>query len=131
MATHAARKLRTVLGNAESVLAIELMVAASAMEWRHAVASLPDGGWRSPGAFQRHVGSQRDKIAASFGPGASRAYLHLRGKCDKDSRIAPLFKDEALDGRINQARRVIETGSLADAVGDLVRPVRPLAFQSI
>lgn len=131
MATHAARKLRTVLGNAESVLAIELMVAASALEWRHAVASLPEGGWKSPGAFQRHVESQGDKIAASFGPGASRAYLHLRGRGDGNSGIAPLFKDEQLDLRINQARRMIETGSLARAVGGLVRPVRPLAFQSI
>lgn len=34
MATTAARKLGTVVGNTESVLAIELMVAAQAVEWR-------------------------------------------------------------------------------------------------
>src|SRR4051812_49807640 len=34
MSTIAARKVRTVLRNAQSVLAIELLVAAQAVEWR-------------------------------------------------------------------------------------------------
>jgi histidine ammonia-lyase len=34
MSTHAARKMRTVLGNAQSVIAIELLAAAQAIEWR-------------------------------------------------------------------------------------------------
>ncbi len=34
MSTHAARKMRTVLHNAQSVLAIELLVAAQALDWR-------------------------------------------------------------------------------------------------
>jgi histidine ammonia-lyase len=34
MSTHAARKMRTILRNAENVLAIELLVAAQALDWR-------------------------------------------------------------------------------------------------
>ncbi|HUJ13796.1 MAG TPA: histidine ammonia-lyase [Thermoanaerobaculia bacterium] len=34
MSTHAARKMRTVLRNAENVLAIEFLVAAQALDWR-------------------------------------------------------------------------------------------------
>ena len=34
MSTHAARKMRTVLRNAQTVLAIELLVAAQAIDWR-------------------------------------------------------------------------------------------------
>jgi histidine ammonia-lyase len=34
MSTHAGRKMRTVLRNAENVLAIELLVAAQALDWR-------------------------------------------------------------------------------------------------
>jgi histidine ammonia-lyase len=34
MSTHAARKMRTVLRNTQHVLAIELMVAAQALDWR-------------------------------------------------------------------------------------------------
>src|SRR5438045_2920912 len=37
MSTHAARKLRTVVSNVEAVLAIELMTAAQAIEWRVAM----------------------------------------------------------------------------------------------
>jgi len=42
MATHAARKLSTVLGNAESVIAIELLAAAQAIEWRIAMPRYAD-----------------------------------------------------------------------------------------
>jgi histidine ammonia-lyase len=34
MSTHAARKLRTILHNVQSVIAIELLVAAQALDWR-------------------------------------------------------------------------------------------------
>ena len=37
MSTHAARKMRTILGNVQSVIAIELIVAAQAIEWRVAM----------------------------------------------------------------------------------------------
>src|SRR4051812_49833494 len=41
MSTIAARKVRTVLRNAQSVLAIELLVAAQAVEWRGGVEGGP------------------------------------------------------------------------------------------
>jgi histidine ammonia-lyase len=37
MSTHAARKMRSILANVQSVLAIELIVAAQAVEWRVAM----------------------------------------------------------------------------------------------
>jgi histidine ammonia-lyase len=46
MSLIAGRKLRTVLGNAQSVLAIELMVAAQAIEWRAGMGRDPNGAGR-------------------------------------------------------------------------------------
>src|SRR6185503_9937356 len=34
MSTHAARKLRTMIGNSQAVVAIELLTAAQAADWR-------------------------------------------------------------------------------------------------
>ena len=52
MSTHAARKMRTVLRNAQSVLAIELLVAAQALDWRIGMSVDPIG--------PRHVMSLQD-----------------------------------------------------------------------
>src|SRR5207248_10319402 len=41
MSTHAARKMRTVLRNAEDVLAIEFLVSAQALDWRIGMAMDP------------------------------------------------------------------------------------------
>ena len=37
MSTHAARRRRTILGNVQSVIAIQPIVAAQAIEWRVAM----------------------------------------------------------------------------------------------
>ena len=122
MATIAARKLRTVLRNAQAVLAIELMVAAQAIEWRTlAVNSDPQGvntprepfrAWEDAeaesGTFAAWVAAgNREPIAAWLGEGTRRAYQRIR------EHIEPMLTDRTLDGDIRKVRAVVEKGRIA------------------
>ncbi len=90
MATVAARKVRTVLRNAQSVLAIELLVAAQAVEWRVAMEIDPakprpqaSTDWQQAGreAEQFEEGTRperRQEIAAALGEGTRRIYIQVR-----------------------------------------------------
>ncbi len=124
MSTHATRKLRTVLGNLQSVLAIELLVAAQAVEWRVAMGIEPIV--RSTGIDQdektyhrtREVFKQaeaeaeefRQKTAPDHRPGIARqpgrgtgaAYLAVRGAAE------PMLADRTLDDDIRNVRRLVE-----------------------
>jgi histidine ammonia-lyase len=106
MATIAARKLRTVLRNAQSVLAIELLVAAQGVEWR--VAMEIDPARPRPGAStdweqadreaeqfeERTRPERRQEIAAALGEGTRQLYLHVR-------EAAPtMLRDRVLEGDI-------------------------------
>ncbi|HEV7241929.1 MAG TPA: histidine ammonia-lyase [Thermoanaerobaculia bacterium] len=111
MSTHAARKLRTVLSNVRSILAIELLTAAQAVEWR-AVFNY-DPNQPAPKLLElEHAEAQarqfedavRDKsanIATQLGTGTRELYLSVR----KAAR--PVFHDRPLDGDIRAARGLI------------------------
>jgi len=111
MSTHAARKLRTVLSNVRSILAIELLTAAQAVEWR-AVFNY-DPNQPAPKLLEiEHAEAQarqfedavRDKsanIATQLGTGTRELYLNVR----KAAR--PVFFDRPLDGDIRAARGLI------------------------
>ncbi|MGZ8730180.1 MAG: histidine ammonia-lyase [Thermoanaerobaculia bacterium] len=111
MSTHAARKLRTVLSNVRSVLAIELLTAAQAVEWR-AVFNY-DPNQPAPKLLEvKHAEAQarefedavRDKsanIATQLGTGTRELYLKIR------AAARPVFHDRPLDGDIRAARLVI------------------------
>jgi len=111
MSTHAARKLRTVLSNVRSILAIELLTAAQAVEWR-AVFNY-DPNQPAPKLLEiEHAEAQarqfedavRDKsanIATQLGTGTRELYLRVR----KAAR--PVFFDRPLDGDIRAARGLI------------------------
>jgi histidine ammonia-lyase len=111
MSTHAARKLRTVLSNVRSILAIELLTAAQAVEWR-AVFNY-DPNQPAPKLLElEHAEAQarqfedavRDKsanIATQLGTGTRALYLAVR----KAAR--PVFRDRPLDGDIRAARGLI------------------------
>lgn len=111
MSTHAARKLRTVLSNVRSILAIELLTAAQAVEWR-AVFNY-DPNQPAPRLLEiEHAEAQarqfedavRDKsanIATQLGTGTRELYLNVR----KAAR--PVFFDRPLDGDIRAARGLI------------------------
>jgi histidine ammonia-lyase len=111
MSTHAARKLRMVISNVEAVLAIELMTAAQAVEWR--VAMNLDPNQRAPRLlgveeaenqareFEDRVAGKSREIAKHLGSGTGSLYARVR-------EIAqPVFRDRPLDEDIRKLRLLI------------------------
>lgn len=111
MSTHAARKLRTVLANVRSVLAIELLTAAQAVEWR--VVFQYDPNQPAPKLlnfqhadaqarqFEEAVRDRAENIATQLGIGTRELYLRVR------AATSPVFADRPLDDDIRAARLVI------------------------
>ena len=123
MATIAARKLRTVIANAQATLAIELLLAAQAVEWRLAAGRMPGGsGAEEEVRFDEVTAPERRaEIAAGLGKGTGAAYLAIR------ERVAPLVEDRTLDEDVRQIRRALEDGSLEAAVeGALGKRLEPV-----
>jgi histidine ammonia-lyase len=124
MASIAARKVRTVLRNVQAVLAIELLVAAQAIEWRVAMEIDPTGqplpiersarlaaAATQAAEFRRGTTPERRPgIAAHLGRGTRRVYLAVR------DLAPPMYEDRTLDGDIRALRAALEDGSLADAL---------------
>ncbi len=122
MSTHAARKLRTVLRNVQAVLAIELLTAAQAVEWRVAMgidprsrserredSPLQKASWEEAERESKEFGERtaperRREIAEKLGEGTRRAYLRVR------ELAPPMLSDRALDGDIRAVRGAIERG---------------------
>ncbi|HEV8660680.1 MAG TPA: histidine ammonia-lyase [Thermoanaerobaculia bacterium] len=115
MSTHAARKLRTVIANVEAVLAIELMTAAQAVEWRVAMNLDPnerapklmgvDEAEQQAQAFQARVEGNAQQIARQLGSGTRAMYLRIR-------EIAqPVFRDRPLSDDIRRMRAVVIAGT--------------------
>jgi len=104
MSTHAARKMRTILGNVQSVIAIELIVAAQAIEWRVAMmrgvpeAHNLDAAETQAMAFEQAVAGRASEIAQLLGTGSAEIYLRIRELVD------PLFKDRPLNEAIRRVR---------------------------
>ena len=104
MSTHAARKMRTILGNAQSVLAIEMIVAAQAVDWRVAMmhgvpeAHSLDAAEAQATAFEAAVSGRATTIAQSLGRGTAVLYLRIRALVD------PLFADRPLHEAIRRIR---------------------------
>jgi histidine ammonia-lyase len=104
MSTHAARKMRTILSNAQSVLAIELIVAAQAIDWRVAMMqgvaeahNLADVETQAM-AFEAAVSGHAADIARFLGRGTAEHYLRIRALVD------PLFADRPLHEAIRRVR---------------------------
>jgi histidine ammonia-lyase len=111
MSTYAARKLRTVIANVEAVLAIELMTAAQAIEWRVAMTLDPkepapkllgiDEAEEQAKAFESRVSGKAQQIAQQLGDGTRAMYLRVR-------EIAPpVFKDRPLSDDIRNLRAAV------------------------
>lgn len=128
VATLAARKARTVVANVEAALAIELMVAAQAVDWRVGMGYLPAPSAESmPGdppaspvgadegreAVDREarlfedatLKRNRSGIAAHLGRGTGRIYLAVR------AAVEPVLADRVLDGDVRRLRRRIASGA--------------------
>ena len=111
MSTHAARKLGTVLSNAQSVLAIELLTAAQAIEWRVVFQYDPNqpapqlldlaNAEAQARTFEEAVKDRSENIATQLGSGTRELYLRVR------AAARPVFNDRPLDGDIRAVRRAI------------------------
>jgi histidine ammonia-lyase len=111
MSTHAARKLRTVLSNVRSVLAIELLTAAQAVEWRAVFNYDPNqpaprlldvaNAEAQARQFEEAVDGKANNIATQLGRGTRELYLKVR------EAARPVLYDRPLDGDIRAVRRVI------------------------
>ena len=110
MSTHAARKLRSVIANVQSVLAIELLTAAQAVEWRVAfnfdpnkpaprLQSIEESEMQAR-EFESRVRGRASDLAKSLGRGTRELYLRIRKAAE------PVFFDRPLDGDIRAARGV-------------------------
>lgn len=125
MATIACRKLRTVLRNVQAVLAIELLVAAQAVDWRVGMDRDPrtkplDDHDSEKSAFevwkraeeeaqkfaQETSPEKRSAIASHLGEGTRRAYLRIR------EIVPPLLADRVLEREVRAVRVEIENGLL-------------------
>jgi histidine ammonia-lyase len=107
MSTHANRKMRSVVANVQAVLAIEMLIAAQAIEWRVAMLEgVPEAhtildAERQAEAFQRAVDRRSDAIAQYLGRGTRAAYLRVR-------EIAqPVFHDRPLHDDVRRVREFI------------------------
>lgn len=113
MSTHAARKLRTVLSNVRSVLAIELLTAAQAVEWRAVFNYDPNQpaprlldlthAEAQARQFEEAVDGRAANIATQLGAGTRELYLRVR------EAARPVFRDRPLDGDIRAVRLVISS----------------------
>jgi histidine ammonia-lyase len=109
MSTHAARKMRTILGNVQSVIAIELIVAAQAVEWRVAMMrGVPEAhnlaaAEAQATEFEAAVSGRTSEIAQFLGTGTAELYVRIRELVD------PLFADRPLNEAIRRVRLGITT----------------------
>ncbi|HVS31551.1 MAG TPA: histidine ammonia-lyase [Thermoanaerobaculia bacterium] len=108
MSTHAARKMRSVVANTEAVLAIELLTASQAVEWRVTFELDPNrrapklldtaGADQQAREFESRVGGRAAEIAKSLGRGTREVYLRVRALAE------PVFRDRPLDEDIRKVR---------------------------
>ncbi len=105
MSTHAARKMRTVLRNAENVIAIELMVAAQALDWRIGMSIDPAAPRREMSLAESDEQARRfesvdpKKVAGGIAPKLREIYNGIR-------KVSPaVTRDRALS---DDVRRVHE-----------------------
>ncbi len=109
MSTHAARKMRTILSNAQAVVAIELFTSAQAVEWRVVMHLDPnrraprllnlDNAESQAAAFESGVRDNSESVAGSLGSGSASLYRRIR------KTVSPVFFDRPLDEDIRLVRR--------------------------
>jgi histidine ammonia-lyase len=103
MSTHAARKMRTIVGNTQSVLALELLVSAQALDWRIGMKCDPLAERRVMTVEQAEAQSREfeavatAEVAAGIAPALRPLYLEIR------NAVPPVTKDRVLS---EDARRV-------------------------
>lgn len=116
MSTHAARKARMILANAQAVVAIEMLTAAQAADWRIGMniaadqkrppeQSVADAN-REAEKFTTVTQRWRDAIAPGLAPKLRAVYERIR------ERVPALVADRVLDRDVRVMREMIESGAL-------------------
>jgi len=129
----AARKARTVLRNAQAVLAIELLVAAQALEWR-VRGKLPAtvGYKRREGDEARQQERSQFLAALARGPltrdelgacGVALAYERVRALAE------PLLADRPLDEDIRRVRGTLEDTSFVRGLNEELGKLGPATMR--
>ena len=107
MSTHAARKMRTVLRNAENVLAIEFLVVAQALDWRIGMAMDPLAPRREMSVAEadeqarKFESVQSNKVAEGVAPNLRELYLRVR------KVSPPVVRDRALSDDVQRVREAL------------------------
>lgn len=120
MATWAARKARQVVALTARVIALELLTASQACDWRRVV---PDPASPAPdmdelAARDRSFEALADDVVAELGAGTREAQGWVRG------RVPRVVEDRELAGDVERLSTALLTGSLVTAVGGRSRPLR-------
>ena len=115
MGANAARHARQIVWNCERIVAIEMLCAAQALDYRMAGAGSHEGG---QGHNQRDAADgladhadQHDGAGPRLGPGTAAAHRFLRA-----SGLAPLTEDRVLAPDIELVAQLIHSGEIAKAV---------------
>jgi histidine ammonia-lyase len=102
MSTHAARKMRTVLRNAQDVLTIELLVAAQALDWRAGMSMDPLAPRHEMSLNEAEQQAQQfekvrpQNVSKSIAPNLRELYLRVR-------EVSPsVVRDRALSDDIRR-----------------------------
>jgi histidine ammonia-lyase len=122
MSTHAARKMRTILGNAQTVIAIELLSAAQAADWRVGMDMSPLATNGQPKTVEE-AQKQADRfvevtrIPAGGRKFSERIAAGLAGKLQSvyaavRERVPTITEDQPLDGHVRALRVLVASGSL-------------------
>lgn len=116
MSTHAARKLRTILGNSQTVVGIEMLTAAQAADWRIGMERSPKKTPPSDTSvaaaneeaekFKAVTERWSQEIAPRLAPKLRPVYERIR------ERVPALITDRTLDEDVRAMRQLIESGAL-------------------
>jgi histidine ammonia-lyase len=107
MSTYAARKLRTIVSNTQAVMALELLVAAQAVEWRVAmIEGIPEAHDLAAAeaqavAFEHFVTGRASHIAGQLGRGTAATYLRVR------QAAVPVLHDRPLSEDVRKVRGIL------------------------
>jgi histidine ammonia-lyase len=127
MSTWAARKARQVVDLATQVVALELLAAAQAVEWRSVLpeptvepAGRSRDEWRRLDAAFR--GANVADVAAGLGAGAAAAYRAVREISPRVGADRPLAHD------VTTLARAVRAGQFVEATAGATRPLRRLVL---
>jgi histidine ammonia-lyase len=136
MSANAARHAREVVQNAEQIVAIEMLCAAQALDFRRKGLEFSRVAWEEDEALQRHkkvveyeLKKGRAVSKARLGQGTEAAHRAIRAQVDYFDRDRPLYPDLQRVAEMVHSGEIVSSvetalgGPLAGAAEMVVRPV--------